>query len=135
MALEILLSLCDGDSSKAIEVSTLLLRVTRSVDRFLQDRLRSRAAVTEIAQARLLAVAIILKGLAAEKETELMDTWEKTSFRVFGLCRKDKRTGVGDYVRLAWDTLNDDSNGDAVLQRLEMNSEGTYHKIEWPVQH
>jgi len=135
MAVESLVSRCEGDASKAIEVSTWLLRVTRSVDRFLQDRLRSRVAVTEIAQARLLAVAIILKGLAAEKETELMDTWEKTSFRVFGLCRKDKRTGVGDYVRLAWDMLNHDSNGDAVLQRMKKISEGTDHSIEWAVQH
>ncbi len=94
------------NTAKAIEVSKWLLALTRAVNRFLEEMKGSREAVTEIAHARLLAVAIILRDFPTDQEKELLDQWEKTTFHIFGLCRKDARTGVGDYVRLAWDTLN-----------------------------
>ena len=94
------------NTAKAIEVSKWLLALTRAVNRFLEEMKGSREAVTEIAHARLLAVAIILRNFPPDQEEELLDQWEKTTFHIFGLCRKDARTGVGDYVRLAWDTLN-----------------------------
>ena len=47
-----------------------------------------------------------MRGFSSEQETELLDQWENTTFRIFGLCGKDARTGVGDYVRLAWDIQN-----------------------------
>lgn len=61
----------------------------------------SREAVTEIAHARLLAVAIILSDFCSSDKTKLLNEWEKTTFRIFGLLDKDARTGVGNYVRLA----------------------------------
>ena len=109
LAVEALIGNCGSDAGKTIPVSNWVLSVTESVDRFLQDTHRSRAAVTEIVQARLLALAIILKKFPSYQENELLTLWEKTCFRVFSLCRKDKRTAVGDYVRLAWDILNDDN--------------------------
>ncbi len=58
--------------------------------------------------------------------------WEKTSFRIFGLCGKDARTGVGDYVRLAWDTLNDVGlNADVISEKIRNISEGKEHSIDW----
>ena len=95
-----------NNTKEALEVSAWLLEVTKAVHRFLEDMKHSRETVTKIAHARLLAVAIILRNFPPNQEKELLDQWEKTSFRVFGLCGKDARTGVGDYVRLAWDTLN-----------------------------
>ena len=94
------------NTTKAIEVSKWLLALTRAVNRFLEEMKGSREAVTKIAHARLLAVAIILRNFPTDQEKKLLDQWEKTTFHIFGLCRKDARTGVGDYVRLAWDTLN-----------------------------
>jgi uncharacterized protein with ParB-like and HNH nuclease domain len=133
-AVERLVNQCGNEASKAITISNWVLCVTRAVDKFLQDTLHSRAAVTGIAHARLLITAIILRGFPKEVETELMDLWEKTSFRVFGLCDNDKRTGVGDYLRLAWDILNDPTcDASSVLQRLKSISEGKEHTIEWAI--
>ena len=69
------------------------------------DAHRSRA-VTRIAHARLLAVAIGRSKFTEPEKPTLYTTWEKISFRVFGLCHKDARTQVGEYVRLAWDCVN-----------------------------
>jgi len=81
-------------------------------------------------------VAILLKKLDHDDETRLLDFWEKTSFRVFGLCRKDKRTAVGDYVRLGWDILNAGSEDvTSILNKIKTISEGTDHSIEWAKEH
>ena len=93
------------NTAKVIEVSNWLLDVTNAINR-LKKMKHSREAVTKIAHARLLAVAIILRKFPIDQEEELLDQWEKTTFHIFGLCRKDARTGVGDYVRLAWDIRN-----------------------------
>ena len=107
---------------EAIEVSNWMLEVTNVVNN-LEDMKHSRKAVTKIAQARLLTVAIILRNFPSNQEEMLLDQLEKTSFLIFGLCRKDARTGVGDYVRLAWDTLNNtESNTDDILERIKQIS-------------
>ena len=106
-AVQSLMNQCNSNAAEAIAVSEWLCVVTNTVNRFLKDKSHSRSAVTKIAQARLLAVAIILRNFSGRKEKTLLDQWEKTSFRIYGLCRKDARTGVGSYVRLAWDILND----------------------------
>ena len=60
-------------------------------------------AVTDILQARLLAVAILSAAGVTEQEREkLLDEWERVSFRIFGLFGKDSRTKVGDYVRIGY---------------------------------
>ena len=108
------------NTAKAIEVSKWLLALTRAVNRFLEEMKGSREAVTEIAHARLLAVAIILQNFPLDQEKELLDQWEKTTFHIFGLCRKDARTGVGDYVRLAWNTLNNSElNTDKIAEEIQ----------------
>ena len=93
-------------TSETLAVSNWLLKVTKAVDKFLGDMQGSREAVTEIAHARLLAVAILLSDFSDSEKTKLLNEWEKTTFRIFGLLDKDTRTGVGNYVRLAreiWD--------------------------------
>lgn len=60
-------------------------------------------AVTQISQARLLAVAIHLRGDISESDrTGLLERWERVTFRIYGMMGKDARKRVGDYVRLAW---------------------------------
>ena len=97
-AVERLMKEVDTNVAKTIEVSNWLLKVVNAVNR-LQAEMRQ--PVTKIRHARLLAVSVMLRDFPEEEERRLLDQWEKTSFRVFGLCRKDARTGVGDFVRLA----------------------------------
>ena len=102
-AVERLMKEVDRDIVKAIELSNWLLKVVKAVNR-LQEEMRQ--PVRKIRHARLLAVSIILRDFPEEEERKLLDQWEKTSFRIFGLCRKDARTGVGDFVRLSSEIQN-----------------------------
>ena len=128
-AVENLRNQCEN-AAEAIEVSNWLLKVTKAIDRFLKHTRPSREAVSKISQARLLAVAIILRNFSSDQEKKLLDQWEKTTFRIFGLCGKDARTRVGHYVRLAWDTLNDtEINADSISERIQNISEGKDYSI------
>ena len=118
-------------TAKAIKVSNWLLKVTKAIDKFLEHAGNSREAVRRISQARLLAVAIILRNFSSDQEQKLLNQWERTTFRIFGLCGKDARTRVGHYVRLGWDILKDtELNADDVLNRIKNISEGKDYSIE-----
>ena len=86
--------------NKIIENTVWLKEVTSCLSRLYADKRRN--AVTDITQARLLAVAIMLrKDLREEERDRLLEQWERTSFKIFGLFRKDARTKIGEYVRAA----------------------------------
>lgn len=121
-AVERLMKEVDTNVAKTIEISSWLLKVVNAVNR-LQEEMRQ--PVTKIRHARLLAVAIILRDFPDEEERKLLDQWEKTSFRIFGLCRKDARTGVGDFVRLASEIQNNlDLSSDDISERIRQIGTG-----------
>ena len=125
---------CGDDPAKAVETSYWLAEVARAVEQFLGTPHRSRA-VTRIAHARLLAIAIVLAPFSDDDKTRLLGRWEQISFRVFGLCRKDARTQVGEYVRLAWDCLNSKTPAGEVDTRLsKIGSDDREHGIDWAVE-
>jgi hypothetical protein len=67
------------------------------------------AAVTDILQARLLAVAIMSASAVNEDErNKLLEQWERVSFRIFGLFGRDSRAKVGDYVRIGYRIMTND---------------------------
>ena len=111
-AVETLLS-----ESDVLETSTWLLKVTKCVDKLRADRRRS--AVTQIAHARLVAVAVDLRDdfNDAERKT-ILAQWEKVTFRIYGIYGKDARTAVGAYVRLAWNIQNSGLPVNEVLDAL-----------------
>jgi hypothetical protein len=89
--------------------------------------------VTDILHARLLAVAIQLAVDVAEDErARLLDQWERVTFRIFGLCGKDARTKVGDYVRLAARVVGRDEGTRTYAQILSALQE---LGGEYPVEH
>ena len=56
-----------------------------------------------------LAVSIMsAKGVNEPERKNLLEQWERVSFRIFGLYGKDAREKVGDYVRLAAKIVGDD---------------------------
>ena len=68
----------------------------------------------------MLAVAIILSDFCPSEKTNLLNEWEKTTFRIFGLLDKDARTGVGNYVRLAREILkNSELSADNILDKIK----------------
>lgn len=97
-ALEIFRDACNDDPNNTIAISNFIETVADATDKLLADTKKS--AVTKIGHARLLAIAIELR-FSGKEEERLLQQWENTTFRIFGLCRRDSRTAVGDYVRLA----------------------------------
>ena len=104
-------------AADAIETSGWLLAVTESVDKLRADRRRS--AVTQIAHARLVAVALNLRDdIADEDKEKILTRWEKVTFRIYGIYGKDARSAVGNYVRLAWDIKNRDLSVEQIVSAL-----------------
>ena len=97
----------EASSAKGIrDVASWLLDVTKACDTVIENPRVN--AVTRISQARLLATAIHLRtDLKLAERMALLARWEKVSFRIYGMLRNDARTRVGDYVRLAWQIMNE----------------------------
>jgi hypothetical protein len=95
------------------DVASWLLRVTQACDAVVANvRIN---AVTRISQARLLAAAIHLRDdIETPDRDKLLKRWEKVSFRIYGMLPNDARTRVGDYVRLAWQVINEDLDVDNI---------------------
>lgn len=95
-----------SDAGNLRDLGAYLLNVTKACDSILGNR--RLAAVTRIAQARLLAVAISLRSeLTPAERNSLLRVWEKVVFRIYGMMGKDARTSVGNFVRLAWRVANE----------------------------
>ena len=108
----------EADDAKSIrKVAEWVLEVTRACDAVRSNV--QQDAVTQITQARLLAVALHTRNFKnPRKRDDLLAIWEKVSFRIYGLYDKDARTGVGDYVRLAWDVINSNVSERDIRTRL-----------------
>jgi hypothetical protein len=79
---------------------------------------RRRSAVTRIAHARFLAIAIMLRDFDSATEQTLLGAWERVTFRIFTLAGKDSRTKIGDYVRLGYDILANNLSSKAITASL-----------------
>jgi hypothetical protein len=115
-AVESLRAMARRSAKGAVEVSQWVLAVVQAVDKLMADN--RRQAVTKIAHARLLAVAIELREDLGKGREKLLDQWEKVTFRIFGMFRRDARTGVGDYVRLARRLLAEQPTQGAALAAI-----------------
>lgn len=102
-----------------VEISNWILDVTdKLVDIYSNHRIN---AVTDISHARILAVAIKLSGKLKQYEIkELLDWWERVTFRIFGICRRDSRTKVGDYTKLAYRIINEQMTKDDIIEGLRV---------------
>jgi hypothetical protein len=122
-----LLAACKGVPKKVIDCSKWVLRVTQAESRLLNDH-RLRAA-SGIVQARLVAVAILLRGFSTADERTILREWENVTFRIYGLGRYDARTRVGDYVRLAWKISNDKLSPKAIIDEIRLLGDGEEFSI------
>lgn len=99
-AMEFFRKRCEEDPKLVTDVSDKFLRIAEKLDYFVTNSRLN--AVTKISHTRLLAVSIMLsKALDESRKLLIIKEWEKVTFRIFGLYRKDARTKVGEYVRLS----------------------------------
>lgn len=116
-ATELLRHQSNDGPSNVIETTKWLKSVTEVVDNLMADRRKN--AVTRIIHARLVAVAVKLRQDISEMERDqILRRWENITFRIYGMFRKDARTAVGDYTRLAWDITRNDLSTKDILSRL-----------------
>ncbi len=102
---------------QVIETTRWLKDVTKTVDDLRAGRRRN--AVTRIAQARLVATAVHLRqDITQEEKQKILNLWERVTFRIYGMFRKDARTAVGEYVRLAWRIVNESLAPSDMLKAL-----------------
>lgn len=107
----------NGNSEGVVEATYWIKKVTEVVDSILQQPRMN--AVTRIAHARLLAVAVNLRSDYDEEErAEILRRWESVTFRIFGMYNKDAKTKRGDFVRLAWRIVNEKLEFDEVMSGL-----------------
>jgi hypothetical protein len=98
-SLELISADCDH-LDKPRRIAERLLDVTHKL--VALERNRFLGPVTRVLQARILAVALESADFLSEPQLRrVLDQWERVTFRIFGLCGKDARTKVGEYVRLA----------------------------------
>ena len=116
-AVAILVSSCEDSPKKVVDCSKWVLKVTQTESRLISNH--RLTAATRIVQARLLAVAILLRDFPAEDEKRILRQWESVTFRIFGLGRFDARQRVGDYVRLAWRVINEKLKPDTIIDELK----------------
>jgi hypothetical protein len=114
------------DLNKPEIISTKLLSYTRSLTDLRNDPRIS--VVTDIQQARILGVAILTSKFPHEDQNKFLDQWERSTFRIFGLCGKDARYQVGEYCRLAHEIIQYGSKQSAldVLQKIKNLAGGLY---------
>lgn len=104
-SLDFIKKYCANNTKRVISVSQFLLKVAEILLKNKRNRLIN--VITKIIHVRLLKVAIDLKeDISKEEKDDLITLWEKTSFKIFGIARKDSRSKVGDYVRLAKNIYN-----------------------------
>ncbi len=93
-------SYCNEKPTRILEVGKWLCDVTNQLTLLYSNPRLS--AVTDIQHARLLAIAILQSSKLTKNEREnILGLWERITFKIFGLYRKDSRTSVGEYVRTA----------------------------------
>jgi Protein of unknown function DUF262/Protein of unknown function (DUF1524) len=99
-SLELLRRECKMPNSPTL-ISERLLAVAQKLSNLYANV--QLGAVTDILQARLLAVAILsAPGTTDPERAKLLAQWERVTFRIFGLFGKDARTKVGDYVKIGY---------------------------------
>jgi hypothetical protein len=123
---------CDSFSSPR-ELSQNLLAVARKLTTIHGNIFLG--PVTDILHARLLAVALMMaRGVSEPERANLLEQWERVTFRIFGLYGKDSRTKVGDYVRLAAKVVGEDLNTRTYNQIMAaLRTLGSEHPIETAV--
>lgn len=88
------------DPDNCIQISKWISNVASELVKLYSEKRLN--AVTDISHARMLAIAIRLSdSYTLDEKSEMLKEWEKVTFLLFGLHRKDSRFRVGDYVRVA----------------------------------
>jgi hypothetical protein len=131
-ALESLVAVAGTKPKQIIDCAKWLQSVVSAEDELLGNH-RWRA-VTQILQARLVAIAVLLRNFSASEKAGVLGRWERITFRIYGLTGEDARTKVGGYTELAWSITNWRLSAVEIMKRLsELGNDYPIAKVidEW----
>jgi hypothetical protein len=113
-ALEYIRNECK-QSENPIKTILKITKTLKQVTKYLsQLGGREYDVVSKISQSRLLGVSILLKkGLQKGIKEQLLSQWETTSFKIYGLFRKDSRSKVSAYINTAKEVQKYNGNANA----------------------
>lgn len=124
-------SYCTAKPVRILEVGKWLNDVTNQLTLLYSNPRLS--AVTDISHARLLAIAILQSNTLTKKDREdILDHWERITFKIFGLYRKDARTSVGEYVRTAYKVYKNQLSAKEIID--EFNKISAAYPINQAIQ-
>jgi len=108
---------CTKEPTRILEVGKWLYEVTDQLTHLYSNPRLS--AVTNIVHARLLAIAILKSSKIDKNEREkILNLWERITFKIFSLYRKDARTCVGEYVRTAYKVYKNHLTAKEIVHEL-----------------
>jgi hypothetical protein len=116
-AVDVLAGACQDDPSAVVSMSEWLLEVTKAEHELLSNR--RLGVARNIIQARLVAIAVLLRNFPKTEQESILRKWESVTFRIYGLGGGDARTKVGDYVRLAWRITNEGLSRSEIIDELD----------------
>jgi hypothetical protein len=108
---------CQENPRKIIKVTHCFLGIAETLKQLYENT--PLEAVTGILHTRLLAIAIVMKSsLNKDERDKILKQWENVTFRIYGLFRKDSRTKVGEYTRLAWQIAHQKLPANMLLKKV-----------------
>ena len=115
-AVDLLRSMVNNNAARIREIAHWLLDVTKACDKVVSNPRHN--AVTRIAQARLLAVAIHIGEFEDDDRKHLLDEWERISFLIYGLYSTNAKFHVGEYCRLSWNIIHSELPSNDILDHI-----------------
>ncbi|EDN71023.1 conserved hypothetical protein [Beggiatoa sp. PS] len=116
-AIEFFRDECQANPRNIVKVTHCFLEIAETLKSLYENP--RREAITRILHTRLLAVSIMMKNsLKKEERDHILKQWENVTFRIYGLFRKDSRTKVGEYTRLAWQMAHNTLTANTLIKKI-----------------
>lgn len=108
---------CDNDLTKTLEIASEISELIKNIKELEKKYFQS--ILMDIQHPRFLALCIEKSQFTKSQKSKLLDAWEHSTFKIFGLERKDARFKVGDYISLGQDIYQNTINYNDALKKIK----------------
>ena len=114
---------CQDDTKRILTTVSMFVDLAKILKEL--NGKRSLKAVVSNRQSRFLYTAIILTTHLKDKdEKQILDLWERVTFLIYGIFRRDTRYEVGALVKLAWSIVNERPSSTDIFGELSKIGSG-----------
>ena len=109
---------CENDTSQIIATVTEFVKIAKIIKSIKEKP--TLDAVVSNRQSRFLYTAINAAiHLNDREKNSILEIWEKVTFLIYGIFRRDTRYEVGALVKLGWRIVNESLSVDQVISALK----------------